>query len=143
MQPMPASVMSPDEMLRAYAERKKSMSTGKPLTGASISYPMPIANPSSPPSTNNMRVLYNAATGNISPTNTGSFGAPTEYTEYAPSEYSAAESYGNAANNQYAFGHHPNNSIGVGTYGGAQYSIGEDEDDISMMGRSTHMGRAA
>ncbi|KDR71567.1 hypothetical protein GALMADRAFT_143833 [Galerina marginata CBS 339.88] len=145
MQPMPANVMSPDEMLRAYAERKKSMSmaAGKGLTTASISYPMPVANTATPtPSTNNMRVLYNAATGNVSPTHTGSFAGSTDYT---PSEYSAADAYTHAASQhqQYPFGHHPNGSIGVGAYGGAQYSIGDDEDDSSAMGRQPYMGHAA
>ncbi len=75
MQPMPASVMSPDEMLRAYAERKKSMSAAKPITTSLISYPMPVANSGTavPSNTGNMRVLYNAATANVTPTNTGSF----------------------------------------------------------------------
>ncbi|KAF8968497.1 hypothetical protein BDZ97DRAFT_1654857 [Flammula alnicola] len=145
MQPMPANVMSPDEMLRAYAERKKSMAGHKSITPASISYPMPVANSGTAvPSTNNnnMRVLYNAATGNISPTNTGN-GSNGTNTEYAPSEYSGAESYQQAVGNQYAFGHHPNASIGVGAYGGAQYAIGDDEDDISVMGRAAYAGHAA
>ncbi|KAJ3534507.1 hypothetical protein NMY22_g6897 [Coprinellus aureogranulatus] len=34
---MPAAVMSPDDMLRAYAERKKSMSA-VPMTGAFLSF---------------------------------------------------------------------------------------------------------
>jgi hypothetical protein len=176
MQPMPANVMSPDEMLRAYAERKKSMSASKggPVSTAFISYPMPAAgSATTPSSTNNMRVLYNAATGTVSPTNTGNAaydggggvydatsgnagaGAydgvydatdmslipggpppPRPTTDYAPSEYSAASAeYSHAVANQYAFGHHPNGSIGVGAYGGAQYAIGEDEDDVSVVGR--------
>ena len=188
MQPMPANVMSPDEMLRAYAERKKSMSAtkGGPVSTAFISYPMPAANSATTPSTNNMRVLYNAATGTISPTNTGNTtydggvydattsgsagayvgvydatdmslapGGPppprpttTTTTDYATSEYSAASAeYSHAvANHQYAFGHHANGSIGVGAYGGAQYAIGEDEDDVSVVGRGYNnqgMGRAA
>ena len=174
MQPMPANVMSPDEMLRAYAERKKSMSAPKGgVSTASISYPMPAAG-SATPSTNNMRVLYNAATGTVSPTNTGnaydgvydatSTGAydggvydasgmgqapgPRPTTDYAPSEYSAVSDYSHAVANQYAFGHHANGSIGVGAYGGAQYAIGEDEDDISVVGRGVPgynqgIGRAA
>ena len=165
MQPMPANVMSPDEMLRAYAERKKSMSAskGSPVSTSFISYPMPAAG-SATPSTNNMRVLYNAATGTVSPTNTGNAydgvydatdmslapsGPPRPTTDYARSEYSAASEYSHGVANQYAFGHHPNGSIGVGAYGGAQYSIGEDEDDVSVVGRgapgyNNHgMGRAA
>ena len=151
MQPMPANVMSPDEMLRAYAERKKSMAGLKGgVSNAFISYPMPVAG-SDAPSTNNMRVLYDAATGTVSPTNTGNAydgvydatdmgvaPGPRPTTDYAPSEYSAGTAeYSHAVANQYAFGHHPNGSIGVGTYGGAQYAIGEDEDDISVVGRGT------
>jgi len=180
MQPMPANVMSPDEMLRAYAERKKSMSAPKGgASGAFISYPMPAAGSVTPSTNNNMRVLYNAATGTVSPTNTGNayggmhdhdtynnnadaYGGgvydasdmglvpgPRPTTDYAPSEYSAASAeYSHAVASQYAFGHHPNGSIGVGAYGGAQYSIGEDEDDISVVGRGTPgynqgIGRAA
>jgi hypothetical protein len=134
--------MSPDEMLRAYAERKKSMAGLKGV----ISYPMPAASSATPSTTNNnMRVLYNAATGTVSPTNTGNAydgvydppntGAydgvydasdmgvapgPRPTTDYAPSEYSAgsaAAEYSHAVANQYAFGHHPNGSIG-------------DEDDV-------------
>jgi hypothetical protein len=76
-------------------------------------------------------------------------GSPRSTTEYAPSEYSAASAeYSHAVANQYAFGHHPNGSIGVGAYVGTQYAIGEDEDDISVVGRGTpgynqRMGRAA
>jgi len=132
-----------------------------PKGGAFISYPMPAAS-SVTPSTNNMRVLYNAATGTVSPTNTGNaYGGmhdasdmgvasdPRPTTDYAPSEYSAASAeYSHAVASQYAFGHHANGSIGVGAYGGAQYSIGEDEDDISVVGRGTPgynqgIGRAA
>jgi hypothetical protein len=52
MQPMPANVMSPDEMLRAYAERR-------PGTGAStVSYPAPVANYNG----NGMRTLYSPST---------------------------------------------------------------------------------
>jgi len=68
---MPAAVMSPDDMLRAYAERKKS------AAGGAISYPLPVANsfsptsPMSPTNTVNMRPLF-SPTGVVSPTNTGS-----------------------------------------------------------------------
>ncbi len=142
MQPMPASVMSPDEMLRAYAERKKSMSAAKPITTSLISYPMPVANSGTavPSNTGNMRVLYNAATANVTPTNTGSFATEEAYAVSTESHYSEAEAYQYAVGNQYAFGHHPNDSIGVGAYGGAQYAIGEDEDDLA---RQAYGGHAA
>lgn len=116
--PMPASVMSPDEMLRAYAERKKTAG------GAPISYPMPVASspmsptmvpmPMSPPIAmahlpmspnttggNNVRPLFSPTGGVMSPTNTG--------------------------NGQYA-GHGKKGSVAVGQYGGAKYEIGDDED---------------
>jgi len=48
MQPMPANVMSPDDMLRAYALQRR------PTTGAGISYPAPVANYNG----NGMRTLY-------------------------------------------------------------------------------------
>ncbi|KAF8957711.1 hypothetical protein BDZ97DRAFT_1762699 [Flammula alnicola] len=94
IQPMPANVMSPDEMLRAYAERKKPMAGHKSITPASISYSVPVANSGTavPSTNNNMWVLYNAATGNISPTNTGN-GSNGTNTEDAPCKYSGAESY--------------------------------------------------
>jgi hypothetical protein len=145
MQPMPANVMSPDEMLRAYAERKKSMSAAKPITTSSISYPMPVANSTTavPSNTNNMRVLYNAATGDVTPTNTGSFPNDEGHGIDAESHYNQTESYQYAVGNQYAFGHHPSGSIGVGAYGGAQYSIGDDEDDSNAhVARQAYGGHA-
>ncbi|KAJ2935407.1 hypothetical protein H1R20_g1687, partial [Candolleomyces eurysporus] len=66
---MPASVMSPDDMLRAYAERKKSMSSApaSPVITSSIAYPMPVANSSSTAAGG--RTLFN---GNVvSPQTTG------------------------------------------------------------------------
>lgn len=116
--PMPASVMSPDEMLRAYAERKKTGS------GAPISYPMPAAVsspmsprmvpiPMSPPMATSqlpmspmntgggtVRPLF-SSTGVVSPTNTG---------------------------NGQAYSHRKKGSVAVGQYGGAKYEIGDDED---------------
>lgn len=50
MMPMPDSVMSPDEMLRAYAERKMK---SPPPTG-SLTFPVPAASYGS----NGMRTLY-------------------------------------------------------------------------------------
>ncbi|KAF8183673.1 hypothetical protein BJ912DRAFT_881343, partial [Pholiota molesta] len=124
MQPMPASVMSPDEMLRAYAERKKMSMGAAPKGGVPISYPMPVAHPASPPpASNNMRVLYNA-TPTMSPTNTGNGAVDTAGQWSMPEAYPGyAVGGGNQNQNQYAFGHHPNVSIGVGAYGGAQYAI--------------------
>jgi hypothetical protein len=48
MQPMPANVMSPDDMLRAYAERRQTVKS------TTISYPAPVANYGG----NGMRILY-------------------------------------------------------------------------------------
>ncbi|KAF5350063.1 hypothetical protein D9756_009291 [Leucocoprinus leucothites] len=107
--PMPASVMSPDEMLRAYAERKKSNTTPVSVVGhgynmtmapAIASPPMaamglPMSMPMSPP-----------PTGVMSPQSTGS-GNVRSLTGY---------------------GHTKKQSVGVGQYGGARYSIGDDED---------------
>jgi hypothetical protein len=139
MQPMPANVMSPDEMLRAYAERKKmAAGMGAGMGGKpAISYPMPVASTTTA-APSNMRVLYNAATSNVTPTHTGSGSGSFVPTEYTPSEYDAAyqgglgmeaDAYDGMTTGQYAFGHHPNGSIGVGQYGGAQYAIGDEEHE--------------
>ncbi|KAJ2915057.1 hypothetical protein MD484_g5326, partial [Candolleomyces efflorescens] len=69
---MPASVMSPDDMLRAYAERKKSMSAApsSPIVGtSSIAYPMPVANSSTSTSNSAGRTLFNGSV--VSPQSTG------------------------------------------------------------------------
>ncbi|KAF9441250.1 hypothetical protein P691DRAFT_799776 [Macrolepiota fuliginosa MF-IS2] len=99
--PMSASVMSPDEMLRAYAERR-STRTMTPVNG-SLTMSMPIPMPMSPPPTmamvntgNSVRPLF-GPTGVMSPTNTGN-------------------------------GHGRRGSVAVGQYGGTRYEIGEDED---------------
>jgi hypothetical protein len=52
MQPMPASVMSPDEMLRAYAERRANANAN------TITYPAPVVNYNG----NGMRTLYSPTT---------------------------------------------------------------------------------
>ena len=60
MQPMPACAMSPDDMLRAYAELKAT-SANKGLEGAistaQISYPVPAANTSTSSESGEMRTL--------------------------------------------------------------------------------------
>ncbi|TCD64373.1 hypothetical protein EIP91_004204 [Steccherinum ochraceum] len=71
MQPMPANVMSPDDMLRAYAEQRRTgLASPPPMNGVSV--PAPVANYNG----NGMRVLY-------SPTSTDS-------ATIAASPYSAA-----------------------------------------------------
>lgn len=82
MQPMPASVMSPDDMLRAYAESRGVASP--PPTGG-LALPSPVANYNG----NGMRTLY-------SPTTPTSLASPmpespkSAYTRksLAPTEYS-------------------------------------------------------
>ncbi|KAH9475110.1 hypothetical protein JR316_0012221 [Psilocybe cubensis] len=156
MQPVPASVMSPDEMLRAYAERKKSVAMSSPsgraspsamararspsIKGVPISYPMPVAGSGASATPSNMRVLYEAATtpsppASIHPADNAYVNRNTAYTtesQYAPSEYTA-ESH---VIQHGQLGHHANASIGVGRYGGAQYAIGEDEDEVRGVGRA-------
>ena len=56
MQAMPGSMMSPDDMLRAYAERRAVVSP--PPTGNGPAMPMPAANYNG----NGMRVLYSPST---------------------------------------------------------------------------------
>lgn len=172
---MPSSTMSPDEMLRAYAERQKS---GLSRKKSKISYPKPIATVSS-----GMRQFFNPTSGVVSPTNTGNgyvsptatgndngdgsihsavsaseVGYGTAYAgyDYARSRTSVISPLGNTNLGGVGFGHQAygqqpvmtgvfgaqttseyghqstnSGSVGVGAYGGAQYSIGEDDDDIS------------
>ena len=85
MQPMPQSVMSPDEMLRAYAESRAGVASPPPTGG--ISKLSPIANYNS----SGMRTLYSPTTPTVaSPTvpespksaYTRKSLAPTEYSKY-------------------------------------------------------------
>ena len=82
MQPMPASVMSPDEMLRAYAERRGVASP--PPTGAPA-LPAPVVNYNG----NGMRALYSPTTPTMD--NRKSL-VPTEN-----SRYSLEDAYGGTA----------------------------------------------
>ena len=87
MEPVPANVMSPDEMLRAYAERKKSLSAVPLASSPSLSATGPINLPKAVvkkrsvkaslrvAGSNTMRALFNAknsspTTSPISPTTT-------------------------------------------------------------------------
>jgi hypothetical protein len=96
MEPIPSStVMSPDEMLRAYAERKKAMSANPFISSSSsgrsspsttttgssspIHYPKAVVKKRSvraslKEASNTMRGLYNATTKNLSPTKSSSSG---------------------------------------------------------------------
>lgn len=58
MQPVPASVMSPDEMLRAYATRKVASPSASPAPGAHLAFPPPTVNYNG----NGMRTLYSPTT---------------------------------------------------------------------------------
>ena len=80
MQPMPDSVMSPDQMLRAYAASRAAITSPPPSAG--LSKPSPTANYNS----SGMRTLY-------SPDNQASQPAPITYPtmnrkSLAPTEYS-------------------------------------------------------
>lgn len=54
---MPASVMSPDEMLRAYATRRVTSPPSTPAPG-NLAYPAPVVNYNG----NGMRTLYSPTT---------------------------------------------------------------------------------
>lgn len=75
MQPMPGNMMSPDDMLRAYAERRAV--TSPPPTGNGPTVPIPAANYNG----NGMRVLY-------SPSTPDSGSSVTVVAESADSQYS-------------------------------------------------------
>ena len=139
MEPMPANVMSPDEMLRAYAERKKSMSApSRPPTSSltsitSINYPKAIAKRFSMKSkqkriSNTMRVLYKGATGSLNSSTDMSHdsSSDTGHQSIPPSDTSISEEnhvIEDIADN--VVGEHPF-GYRVGTYGGAHYAVGEE-----------------
>ncbi|KAF9440089.1 hypothetical protein P691DRAFT_803579 [Macrolepiota fuliginosa MF-IS2] len=113
--PMPASIMSPDEMLRAYAERRSTrtmtpvnMPVASPMS-PTMSMPMPM--PMSPPPTMAMVTPLP-----MSPVNTGNGVRPL----FGPTGVMSPTNTGN--------GHGRKGSVAVGQYGGARYEIGEDED---------------
>jgi len=160
MEPMPANVMSPDDMLRVYAERKQSISTPSSSSlssRTSISYPKAIAKKGSMKSkhnkrmggSNTMRVLYNATTGSLGSTD-AAYGGMDEKSTSRQSASSIPEEVnmagmgagiGHANANVNPFGYHLNASIGIGAYGGGnQYAIGEDEVDVGVAGRGAGAG---
>ena len=108
---MPASAMSPDDMLRAYAELKATgaiKSLEGAISTAQISYPVPAANTSTSSGSGEMRTLFNAS-GVVSPTNTGSGGG---YTNGGYDAYGGGTSY--------AIGDEHNESdVGHDPYGGS------------------------
>lgn len=156
MEPMPANVMSPDDMLRAYAERKKSISASKPVSSPSplssiISYPKSLVKKASMRSSlresgsNTMRVLYNAATRSLSPTETSdehhysAYGQPNESSiveEHQENENVAGMGVGvgfGSHGNTHPFGYHPYAYEGS-AYGG----LGGEEENHA--GRGTGVG---
>jgi len=88
VQPMPAHVMSPDELLRAYATRKVTASASSP-SASSLAYPASVATYNS----NGMKVLYLPTTPGSAP------GSTTPMTRdihdaYAYNEDDNADAYG-------------------------------------------------
>ncbi|TFK87247.1 hypothetical protein K466DRAFT_491184 [Polyporus arcularius HHB13444] len=88
MQPMPANVMSPDDMLRAYAERRAmgATSPGAPAV------PTPAANYNG----TGMRTLYSpdhAASPAIPAFPEATYAAPTKRKSLAPTEYGEDDAY--------------------------------------------------
>ena len=156
MEPIPANVMSPDEMLRAYAERKKSLSA-KPLTSSPslsatgpINYPKAVVKKRSVKASlrvagsNTMRALFNSK--NSSPTTNTSddaYGgvAHGQADEQAGQTLSPIEPYdenvaGMGTANAHPFGYHPN------AYTGGSYAIEEEEEvvDGGLAGRGAGGG---
>ncbi|THH27908.1 hypothetical protein EUX98_g6281 [Antrodiella citrinella] len=91
MQPMPANMMSPDEMLRAYAEQRRNNVASPPPNGPSV--PAPVANYNG----NGMRILYSptstdSATLAMSPQTARKSLAPT-----IASRYDDEDAYGGTA----------------------------------------------
>ena len=76
MQPMPASVMSPDDMLRAYAERR-ALASPPPTPGAPA-MPAPVANYNG----SGMRALYSPTTPESPESAYRKSLAPTENSKY-------------------------------------------------------------
>ena len=91
MQPMPANVMSPDEMLRAYATRRITSPPGTPAPA----FPTPAANYNG----NGMRTLYSPVTpGPRTPLSAPRSAAPMINSFHNP------YAYGQEENNEDAYG---------------------------------------
>jgi hypothetical protein len=149
MEPVPANVMSPDEMLRAYAERKKSIAAASSSSQSvgPINYPKPVVKKRSVTASlkgAGLRVLY-GATRTLSPSspssptvNTDSLGSV--YTDDMSSAFgetghgqqqadarveSSCETEnmaGRGTVNPHPFGYHPFAYVGT-------YASGDDDDD--------------
>lgn len=146
MEPVPANVMSPDEMLRAYAERKKSM-TAVPLSSSPslpaagpINFPKAVVKKRSVKASlreagsKSMRALFNATPKNSSPTTTinstsdDGYGGVTygraEGQTLSPIEPFDDENLaGMGTANAHPFGYHPN------AYTGGTDTIEEEEEE--------------
>jgi hypothetical protein len=70
MQPMPASVMSPDDMLRAYAEARRGVASPPPVGG--LTMPAPVVQITG----GGMRTLYSPSENRMSL-------SPTEHSKYS------------------------------------------------------------
>ena len=147
MEPVPANVMSPDEMLRAYAERKKSLSAMPLASSPSLAAAGPINFPKAvvkkrsvkaslrEAGSKSMRVLFNAAPKNSSHTTpTSSTSSDDAYGGVAHGRadgraLSPIEPYddenlaGMGTANAHPFGYHPN------AYTGGSQTIGEEEEE--------------
>ena len=110
MQPMLAFIMSPDDMLRTWAEYKATNADKGFIGGistAQISYPVPAANTSTSGVSGGMRTLFNAS-GVVSSTNTGIGGGYT---------HGGYDAYGGGA--IYAIGdEHDEGDVARNPYGG-------------------------
>ena len=99
-------VMSPNDMLRDYAERKAAGANkgfGGGISTAQISYPVPAANTSTGSGSGGMRILFNAS-GVVSPTNTGNVGG---YNNGRHDVYGGEASYVIGDEHNEVVGHNP------------------------------------
>ena len=160
MEPIPANVMSPDEMLRAYAERKKSLSA-KPLTSSPslsattgpINYPKAVVKKRSvkasikEASSNTMRALFNATPKNSSHTNNSSddayggvvHGRADSQASSPVEPYDNENVAGMGTANAHPFGYHPNAYTGGGSYAIEE----EEEEGGGLAGRGAGGGGGA
>ena len=160
MEPIHANVMSPDEMLRAYAERKKSLSamplTSSPrLSAASpIKFPKAVVKKRSvkaslrKASSTTLRVLFNATPKNSSPTTNSTSDdayagvAQGRADDQASSSiivpYDDENAAGMGTTNEHPFGYHPNAYTG-----GSHANEEEEEVDGGLAGRGAGGGGGA
>ena len=169
MEPIPANVMSPDEMLRAYAERKKSIAaahTSSQSVGP-INYPKAVVKKRSVTASlkgAGLRVLY-GATRTLNPSSPSS---PTVNTDSVGSVYTddmssafAETGHGQQTDARVESSCETENLAGMGTvnphpfgyhpfaYGATTYASGDDDDaDKAEAGQdvgadAVHFGHAS